>query len=127
MAAPVAPPTIAPTAAPRPPPNAPPTIAPAAPPRIAPPTGSCAAASCTGAATAIANKARTPNDRYILAPLECVEILSLHADAAEERRVGLAVTGGRVMTHHDVPLALNRVVPNRSPLATRLLRMWRRD
>src|SRR5947208_1574486 len=53
MAAPVAPPTIAPIAAPRPPPIAPPKIAPAAPPRIAPPTGSCAAASCTGAAMAI--------------------------------------------------------------------------
>src|SRR5262245_4817000 len=70
MAAPVAPPTIAPIAAPRPPSNAPPKIAPAAPPRIAPPTGSCAAASCIGAAKTIINRAAAPRDRYIVSPLK---------------------------------------------------------
>jgi hypothetical protein len=65
---PVAPPTIAPIAAPRPPSNAPPKIAPAAPPRIAPPTGSCAAASCIGAAIAIVSKTATPSDRYMFSP-----------------------------------------------------------
>src|SRR6202047_5204351 len=65
MAAPLAPPTIAPITAPRPPSNTPPRIAPAAPPMIAPPTGSCAAASRTGAIIAIASKAAAPIDRYI--------------------------------------------------------------
>src|SRR5947207_2388036 len=96
MAAPVAPPTIAPIAAPRPPPIAPPKIAPAAPPRIAPPTGSCAAASCTGAAMAIVTKATAPNDRYIISP-QISEIMTLHPDAAEQRRTlaGKAGAGRR--------------------------------
>ena len=38
------------------------------PPRIAPPTGSCAAASCTGAAMAMDSKATAPNARYIRFP-----------------------------------------------------------
>src|SRR3954454_14717399 len=75
MAAPVTPPTTAPTAAPRPPPNTPPVT----PPRMAPPTGSCAAASCTGAAIAIDNKAATPNARYICFPLRTVESKFLHS------------------------------------------------
>ena len=66
IAAPVAPPMIAPTAAPRPPPTAPPIMAPAAPPRIAPPTGSCAAASCIGIASAMARKAEAPKARCIV-------------------------------------------------------------
>ena len=36
-----------------------------APPRIAPPSGSCAAASCTGIASAMARKAEAPKARYI--------------------------------------------------------------
>src|SRR5215467_15313707 len=54
---------IAPMAAPRPPPNTPPMIAPVAPPTIAPPTGSCAAASCIGIATAMARQAEDPKAR----------------------------------------------------------------
>src|SRR6516165_2103234 len=88
MAAPVAPPTMAPTAAPRPPPNAPPKIAPAAPPRIAPPSGSCAAAFCAGAATAMVmdSMATTPNARFIFAPSIKLDSISLHPDKAEQRR-----------------------------------------
>src|SRR5438132_14346781 len=95
MAAPVAPPTIAPIAAPRPPPNAPPTIAPAAPPRIAPPNGSCAAASCTGVAMAIASKAAAPNARYISIPPKLRVIITWHPGAAEQRRVARYQTDNR--------------------------------
>src|SRR5690242_810358 len=54
---------IAPMAAPRPPPNTPPMMAPVAPPTIAPPTGSCAAASCIGIASAMARQAEDPKAR----------------------------------------------------------------
>ncbi len=43
---------------------------PVTPPWIAPPTGSCAAASSTGAAMAMDSKAAAPKARYIFSPLE---------------------------------------------------------
>src|SRR5258706_80639 len=113
MAAPVAPPTIAPTIAPFPPPNAPPKIAPAAPPRIAPPTGSCAAASLTGAAMAMRSRARCSVDDS--PPRPPYNLPQPMTDLATRKRFGVVADGHQralgglefVQGLADGPLPLN--------------------
>src|SRR5947207_702628 len=48
--------------------------------------GSCAAASCIGAAMDIVNRTTAVKVRYIVSPFELSDVNALHPDAAEQRR-----------------------------------------
>jgi hypothetical protein len=99
MAAPVAPPTIAPIAAPRPPPTAPPIMAPAAPPKIAPP-------GLVRPHPALASQAQWPEK---LKPLELDALCSplfpvFHSKLRQNQGAGCFPAGS---THNRPPSAAN--------------------